>query len=118
MSFHNFCDAIKRRMDMTAGRIDLEIAIHDFNPRIHDLWLKEWFLLTSGDYTKGHYNTMTVAWGYFGVMWNKPVAVVVVRPTRYTFDFINQYDSFTLSAFGKNYKMELNLLLPLFRKQR
>lgn len=87
-----------------------EIAIHDFNPRIHDLWLKEWFLLTSGDYTKGHYNTMTVAWGYFGVMWNKPVAVVVVRPTRYTFEFINQYDTFTLSAFGKNYKKELNLL--------
>ena len=42
---------------------------------------------------------MTVAWGFFGVMWNKPVAAVVVRPTRHTFEFIEKYDTFTLTAF-------------------
>ncbi len=87
-----------------------EIPVNDFIPRIHHLWDKQWFLLTSGDYSLNHYNTMTVAWGYFGIMWNKPVAVVVVRPTRYTFEFMNRYETFTLSAFDNQYKKDLNLL--------
>lgn len=87
-----------------------EIPVIDFSPRIHHLWLNQWFLLTSGDYTRNHYNTMTVAWGYFGIMWNKPVAVVVVRPTRFTYEFINRYETFTLSSFDKAFKKDLNLL--------
>ncbi len=53
---------------------------------------------------------MTVAWGYFGIMWNKPMAVVVVRPTRFTFEFMEKYDTFTLTAFDKKFKKDLNLL--------
>jgi flavin reductase (DIM6/NTAB) family NADH-FMN oxidoreductase RutF len=87
-----------------------EIPVYDFMPRIHQLWDNQWFLLTSGNYVANHYNTMTVAWGYFGIMWNKPVAAVVVRPTRYTFEFMNRYKTFTLSAFDKKYKNDLNLL--------
>ena len=87
-----------------------EIPVNDFMPRIHHLWSNQWFLLTSGNYSQNHYNTMTVAWGYFGIMWNKPVAVVVVRPTRFTFEFIDKYETFTLSAFEKEYKKDLNLL--------
>ena len=87
-----------------------EIPVYDFMPRIHQLWDEQWFLLTCGDHTANHYNTMTVAWGYFGIMWNKPVAVVVVRPTRFTFEFMNRYETFTLSAFDSQYKKDLNLL--------
>ena len=87
-----------------------EIPLYEFAPRILHLWDKQWFLLTSGNYSTRHYNTMTVAWGYFGIMWNKPVAMVVVRPTRYTFEFMNRYDTFTLSGFDKKYKKDLNLL--------
>ncbi len=86
------------------------IPVFDFVTRIHHLWYNKWFLLTSGDFEKGHYNTMTVAWGYFGVMWSKPMAVVVVRPTRYTFEFMEKYDTFTLTAFRKKFKKDLNLL--------
>jgi len=43
-------------------------------------------------------------------MWNKPVAVVVFRPTRFTYEFMEQYDSFTLTAFDKKYKKHLSLL--------
>lgn len=82
----------------------------DFSVRINELWKNKWFLLTSGDFHKGHYNTMTVAWGYFGIMWNKPMAVVVVRPNRFTFEFMEAYDTFTLSAFDKKYKKDLSLL--------
>lgn len=86
------------------------IPSNDFIVRINDLWKNNWFLLTSGDFEKNHYNTMTVAWGYFGIMWNKPMAVVVVRPTRFTFEFMEMYTSFTLTTFDKKYKKDLNLL--------
>jgi len=81
-----------------------------FLVQINELWLNKWFLLTSGDFDKNHYNTMTVAWGYFGIMWSKPMAVVAVRPTRFTFEFMEKYDTFTLSAFDKKFKKDLNIL--------
>jgi len=86
------------------------IQTHDFLPRINQLWDKQWFLLTSGDLSKKHFNTMTVSWGYFGIMWNTPVAVVVVRPTRFTYEFIEKYDTFTLSSFNKSFRKDLNIL--------
>ncbi|HDO28014.1 MAG TPA: flavin reductase family protein [Bacteroidetes bacterium] len=87
-----------------------QISPDKFIPRIHHLWKDQWFLLTSGDFEKGDFNTMTVAWGFFGIMWSRPVAAVVVRPTRYTFGFMNRYDTFTLTAFNDKYKKDLNLL--------
>ncbi len=86
------------------------ISIDEFVVKVNDLWLNQWFLLTSGDYSMKHYNTMTVGWGYFGIMWNKPIAVVVVRPTRYTYEYINEYETFTLCAFNKKYRKDLLLL--------
>jgi len=78
--------------------------------RIVDLWDKRWLLLTSGDFANRDFNTMTVAWGSFGVMWGKPFAQVVVRPTRYTFEFMEKYETFTLCAFPDEYKKALSLL--------
>ncbi len=89
-------------------RVDIQPL--SFAAKVHDVWYNKWFLLTSGNFKKSHYNTMTVAWGYFGIMWSKPMAMVVVRPTRFTFEFMEQYDTFTLTAFDKKYKKDLNLL--------
>ncbi len=86
------------------------IPVNDFLVQVNELWLKQWFLLTCGDYAANEFNTMTVAWGSFGVMWNKPMAMVVVRPSRHTYTFINKYDTFTLCAFADKYKDDLNLL--------
>jgi len=87
-----------------------DIPVNDFKLRINDLWYNRWFLLTSGSWDKKDFNTMTIAWGFFGIMWNKPVAAVVVRPTRYTFEFIEKYEDFSLSSFGKEYKRDLGFL--------
>lgn len=78
--------------------------------RIHHLWEEQWLLLTAGDFGGGRYNTMTIAWGSLGVMWNRPFAQVVVRPTRYTHQFMEQYDTFTLCAFPEAHRGALNLL--------
>ncbi len=86
------------------------ISVDQFVARIHHLWDKQWFLLTSGDFAGGHYNTMTVAWGSIGMMWSKPFVQVVVRPTRYTYEFMEQYSTFTLCAFPHKRRNALSLL--------
>jgi flavin reductase (DIM6/NTAB) family NADH-FMN oxidoreductase RutF len=74
------------------------------------LWEPDWLLLTSGDFTTGHYNCMTIGWGSLGVMWGRPFIQVVVRPQRYTYQFMEQYPTFTVSAFPKQYHRALNIL--------
>ncbi len=56
---------------------------------------KKWAVLTSGD--KENFNQMTVSWGGFGTIWNKPVVTVYVRHNRYTYEFIENNEYFTLS---------------------
>ncbi len=70
--------------------------------RPHGIWEPGWFLLTCGDFAAGQSNCMTVSWGSLGEMWNVPFAQVVVRPHRYTFQFIEKYPTFTLCAFAAN----------------
>lgn len=67
---------------------------------------KDWMLITAGDLS--HFNTMTASWGGFGIIWNKPVAYIFVRPTRFTFQFLEHYDWFTLCFFGPGYRNMLN----------
>ena len=87
-----------------------KIPINSFTVKSHDLWANQWLLLTSGDFKIGDFNTMTVAWGGFGTMWGRPFALIVVRPSRYTYEFLERYKDFTLSAFPKEYRRALNLL--------
>ncbi len=88
----------------------IQIPIEKLQVKSHSLWDDQWFLLTCGDFQKRHFNTMTVSWGSLGTMWNKPFAMVVVRPTRYTYQFMEQYETFTLCAFPEPYRKALNLL--------
>ena len=75
-------------------------------PTFHS-WDKEWFLLTAGDFAAGRFNTMTVGWGGFGVMWKRPMALVVVRPTRYTRGFMDEHPEFTVCGFGSGHREAL-----------
>ena len=86
------------------------ILVEKFLVTTHARWAQQWMLLTAGDFNKGHFNTMTVGWGSFGTMWNRPFAQVVVRPTRYTYEFMERYDTFTLCGFPKAYQKALTLL--------
>jgi flavin reductase (DIM6/NTAB) family NADH-FMN oxidoreductase RutF len=86
------------------------VDVEQFSLKIVDLWNAQGLLLTSGDYHSGDFNAMTVGWGSFGVMWGRPFVQVVVRPTRYTFQFMEKYETFTLTAFPPKYKRALQLL--------
>lgn len=69
-----------------------------------------WLALTVGAFTPGTFNAMTVAWGSLGFMWGKPYAQVVVRPSRHTYQMIEEYETFTLSVFPESYRDTLSYL--------
>lgn len=76
-----------------------------FNP--FDSLGRKWMILCSGDYYNNDYNMMLVAWGSFGVMWHKPFVHLVVRPQRYTNDFLQRFDNFSLSMFPDNFRGDI-----------
>ena len=76
----------------------------------HDLFSNQWMLLTAGDFVLKQYNTMTIAWGSIGTIWNKPFVQVVVRPQRHTRKFMDDFGTFTLSAFRTAHRPALQLL--------
>ncbi len=67
----------------------------------------DWMLVTAG--TKEKFNTMTANWGGTGYLWNKNVVFIFVRHERYTFEFIESNDGFTLTFFDDRYRDALNL---------
>ncbi|MDR0982149.1 MAG: flavin reductase [Culturomica sp.] len=85
-----------------------KIDVFDFQEKIVKLIAKDWMLITAG--TPDKFNTMTASWGCLGNLWNKPVAIVFVRPQRYTFEFTEANDRMTLSFFPDNYRPQLTLL--------
>ena len=65
----------------------------------------DWMLITAGDHVA--HNTMTASWGSVGYMWNRPVAVAVVRPQRHTFEFTERESMMTLSFLAEEYREAL-----------
>lgn len=63
---------------------------------------KDWMLISSTDGEKT--NAMTASWGGVGVLWNKNVVYCFIRPQRYTKEFVDKTDCFTLSFFDESYK--------------
>ena len=70
----------------------------DLNDNVFEAIGKEWMLLTAGK--SDNFNLMTASWGGIGWLWNKPVAFVFIRPERYTFEFAELNDSFSISFLG------------------
>ena len=69
---------------------------------------RKWALLTAG--TRERFNAMTISWGGMGTLWGKPVVTVYVKPIRYTWQFMEKYDVFTVSFYPEEYRKDLTLL--------
>ena len=80
----------------------------EFTTDILSVFDKKWALLTAGD--KDKFNTMTVSWGGLGTIWGKPVATVYVRKSRYTHDFMEDNDYYTVSFYPEECRKVLNVL--------
>lgn len=88
-----------------------EVSYKDlkFNP--FNLIGNEWMLITAGNEHDGC-NTMTASWGGLGCLWghNDPVATVYIRPSRYTKQFVDKAELFSLCVMDKSFKREMAYL--------
>ena len=81
----------------------LKVNINEFNKNVFTEIDKKWGIITAGDKFVG-FNGMTVSWGGFGIMWNKPVAFIFVRKSRYTHEFLDKSNSITIAFLSDEYK--------------
>ena len=79
-----------------------------FNP--FNLIGDEWMLVTAGD--EASCNTMTASWGHLGCLWgqNDPTAVIYLRPSRYTKEFVDEEGYFSLCVMDKSFKKQMAYL--------
>lgn len=66
---------------------------------------KEWMLITAGN--KDRFNMMTASWGGIGVLYNKPVAICFINPARYTYQIMENGDTYTLTFYPETYRKAL-----------
>lgn len=69
---------------------------------------KEWLLVTAEK--NGKANTMTASWGGMGVMWGKNTAFIVLRPQRYTKEFVDCTETFSLSILDESFRKTYSYL--------
>ena len=62
----------------------------------------DWMLIAAG--SMDSYNMMTASWGGLGVLWNRKICFCVLRPQRYTREFMEKTGSFTLSFFDEEFR--------------
>lgn len=77
-----------------------EISAKEIDTNLIKAISEEWMLVAAGD--KDKFNMMTASWGFAGEMWGNDCMAAVIRPQRYTMEFINKSDYFTLSFYGDN----------------
>jgi len=83
-----------------------KIEVEDLSDNCFKMIGTDWMLITAG--TPENWNTMTASWGGFGVLWSKNVNFCFIRDTRYTFEFMNSHDLYTLTFFEEKYRKALD----------
>ncbi|MDD3875664.1 MAG: flavin reductase [Bacteroidales bacterium] len=85
-----------------------KITYEEFNEEAIKLIGDEWMLVAAGRLDS--YNMMTANWGGLGWLWNKPVAFIFVRPQRYTFEFTERENYFTLTFYEEAQRHILQIM--------
>ena len=83
-----------------------EVSFTDVKENVVDLLKNSWGLVTAGD--SAACNMMTVSWGAVGELWGKDMATIYIRPQRYTEEFLNKNDYFTLSFYRPEDKKRIH----------
>lgn len=82
-------------------------SIKEVKENLVKLISDDWALVSAGDRDK--WNTMTISWGAVGELWGKDVVFAFIRPQRYTKEFMDREDYFTVSFFDERYKDALKI---------
>ena len=83
-----------------------EVEFTQVKDNVTDLLKNMWGLVTAGD--SNACNTMTVSWGAVGELWGRDMATVYIRPQRYTEEFLNSNDYFSLSFYKPEDKKRIH----------
>ncbi len=59
--------------------------------------------------TSGKPNVMTIGWATFGSIWGRPVCVVLVRPSRFSYGYLEATGEFTVNVPPKELAMAVAL---------
>ena len=82
----------------------IEITKDNFMEQRYDVFRKfsrQLAVLTAG--TMEDFNSMTIGWGMLGNVWgHAPGITVYVSPSRYTWQFMEKYDWFTVCFFDES----------------
>ena len=60
--------------------------------------------------TKEDFNSITIGWGSFGVLYQKPIMIVYVKPERYTWKFLEKGEYFTVSFLKRKHRKKLGFI--------
>ena len=82
-----------------------KIEFQDLGVNVFEIFSKRCPLLLAGD--KESSNLMTIGWGGLGTLWSQPVCTVYVRPQRYTYQFMEQKDTFSVAVLGEEYASQI-----------
>lgn len=75
----------------------VEAGYTDYLKETFNVMGKTGLLLVSTD-AAGKPNAMTIGWGTIGIIWGKPIFIVLVRPSRYTHGLMEQTEDFTVNV--------------------
>lgn len=91
---NNYLNAI---LKIKKGRANMlrDIAYNEMSKEMLEQLQKGAFLTVKGG---DEINTMTIGWGNIGFIWNKPIFMVAVRYSRYTYELLEKTDEFTISV--------------------
>ncbi len=77
-----------------------EISAKEIDKNLISAIADEWMLISAGN--QNNYNMMTASWGFMGEMWGNDTAIAMIRPQRYTMEFVEKQDYYALSFYGNN----------------
>jgi len=75
----------------------VQVRFTDYFAQTIQRMLEDGLLLASMG-ADGKANVMTIGWGTIGCIWSRPVFIVLVRPSRYTYSRLEQVNDFTVNV--------------------
>jgi flavin reductase (DIM6/NTAB) family NADH-FMN oxidoreductase RutF len=93
-------------MDKASNKFK-KVEVESLNENVFKIIGEDWMLITAGKIDD--FNMMTASWGTMGILWNKPIAICFIRPQRYTYNFAEKYDYYTLSFFEEKHRKILQI---------
>ncbi|MDE5899046.1 MAG: flavin reductase family protein [Treponemataceae bacterium] len=82
-----------------------EIRPEELEDNPFSLIRDDWMLITAEK--DARVNMMTASWGGLGIIWNKPVATVYIRESRFTKEFVDGSGRFSLCVLPEAYRKTL-----------